>query len=86
MGGCICTESNIVATTNGSLAQFQYGDSNGLIGTSIDTSRANRLRLQGILNGFSLNGSQISMFQTLGGATSVGGMSPFITIPWGCLA
>ncbi len=68
---------NIVATTNGSLAQFQYGDSNGLIGTSIDTSRANRLRLQGILNGFSLNGSQISMFQTLGGATSAGGMSPF---------
>lgn len=68
---------NIVATTNGSLAQFQYGDSNGLIGTSIDTSRANRLRLQGILNGFSLNGSQISMFQTLGGATTAGGMSPF---------
>jgi len=68
---------NVVATTNGSLAQFQYGNSNGLIGTSIDTTRANRLRLQGILNGFSLNGSQISMFQTLGGATSSGGMSPF---------
>ncbi|WP_151819321.1 hypothetical protein [Acinetobacter seifertii] len=68
---------NVVATTNGSLAQFQYGNSNGLIGTSIDTSRANRLRLQGILNGFSLNGSQISMFQTLGGATTAGGMSPF---------
>ncbi|MEQ1065625.1 hypothetical protein ABLB96_06480 [Acinetobacter sp. XH1741] len=68
---------NIVATADGSLAQFQYGDSNGLIGTSIDTSRANRLRLQGVLNGFSLNGSQISMFQTLGGATTAGGMSPF---------
>jgi len=68
---------NVVATTNGSPAQFQYGNSNGLIGTSIDTTRANRLRLQGILNGFSLNGSQISMFQTLGGATSAGGMSPF---------
>ncbi|MGN5755326.1 hypothetical protein ACNQO8_11765 [Acinetobacter calcoaceticus] len=68
---------NVLATTNGSLAQFQYGNSNGLIGTSIDTTRANRLRLQGILNGFSLNGSQISMFQTLGGATSSGGMSPF---------
>jgi len=68
---------NIVATTDGSLAQFQYGNSNGLIGTSIDTTRANRLRLQGILNGFSLNGSQISLFQTLGGATSAGGMSPF---------
>ncbi|EHU1902678.1 TPA: hypothetical protein ACIFB9_001365 [Acinetobacter baumannii] len=68
---------NIVATTDGSLAQFQYGDSNGLIGTSIDTNRANRLRLQGVLNGFSLNGSQISMFQTLGGATTTGGMSPF---------
>lgn len=68
---------NVVATTNGSLAQFQYGNSNGLIGTSTDTTRANRLRLQGILNGFSLNGSQISLFQTLGGATSAGGMSPF---------
>jgi len=68
---------NVVATTNGSPAQFQYGNSNGLIGTSTDTTRANRLRLQGILNGFSLNGSQISMFQTLGGATSSGGMSPF---------
>ncbi|MBC6802242.1 hypothetical protein [Acinetobacter baumannii] len=68
---------NIVATTDGSLAQFQYGDSNGLIGTSIDTNRANRLRLQAVLNGFSLNGSQISMFQTLGGATTTGGMSPF---------
>lgn len=68
---------NVVATTNGSLAQFQYGNSNGLIGTSIETTRANRLRLQGILNGFSLNGSQISLFQTLGGATTAGGMSPF---------
>ncbi|MDP9804880.1 hypothetical protein [Acinetobacter calcoaceticus] len=68
---------NVVATTNGSPAQFQYGNSNGLIGTSIDATRANRLRLQGILNGFSLNGSQINLFQTLGGATSAGGMSPF---------
>lgn len=68
---------NVAATTNGSPAQFQYGNSNGLIGTSIDTTRANRLRLQGILNGFSLNGSQINLFQTLGGATSAGGMSPF---------
>lgn len=62
---------------NGEADQFQYGNSNGHIGTSIDSSRANRLRLQGIWNNFSLNGSRIQLFQTLGGATSNGGMSPF---------
>ncbi|MFI8145658.1 hypothetical protein [Acinetobacter sp. ABJ_C5_2] len=62
---------------NGASDQFNYGDSNGLIGTSIDASRANRLRLQGIWNNFSLNGSRLQLFQTLGGATSSGGMSSF---------
>lgn len=62
---------------NGASDQFNYGDSNGLIGTSIDASRANRLRLQGIWNNFSLNGSRLQLFQTLGGATSNGGMSSF---------
>ena len=62
---------------NGATDQFNYGDSNGLIGTSTDASRANRLRLQGVWNNFSLNGSRLQLFQTLGGATSAGGMSPF---------
>ncbi|MDC5182733.1 hypothetical protein OHW37_08775 [Acinetobacter baumannii] len=62
---------------NGATDQFNYGDSNGLIGTSTDASRANRLRLQAIWNNFSLNGSRLQLFQTLGGATSAGGMSPF---------
>lgn len=62
---------------NGAVDQFNYGDSNGLIGTSTDASRANRLRLQGVWNNFSLNGSRLQLFQTLGGATSAGGMSPF---------
>ncbi len=62
---------------NGAADQFNYGDSNGLIGTSTDASRANRLRLQGIWNNFSLNGSRLQVFQTLGGATTSGGMSPF---------
>jgi hypothetical protein len=62
---------------NGASDQFNYGDSNGLVGTSIDASRANRLRLQGIWNNFSLNGSRLQLFQTLGGATSSGGMSSF---------
>ncbi|HFQ6818610.1 TPA: hypothetical protein ACHYS9_002505 [Acinetobacter baumannii] len=62
---------------NGAADQFNYGDSNGLIGTSTDASRANRLRLQGIWNDFSLNGSRLQVFQTLGGATTSGGMSPF---------
>ncbi|MFY7004805.1 hypothetical protein [Acinetobacter pittii] len=62
---------------NGAADQFNYGDSNGLIGTSTDATRANRLRLQGVWNNFSLNGSRLQLFQTLGGATSAGGMSPF---------
>lgn len=62
---------------NGATDQFNYGDSNGLIGTSTDASRANRLRLQGIWNNFSLNGSRLQLFQTLGGATSANGLSPF---------
>lgn len=46
---------------------------------STDTSgnRANRLRLQAIMNGFSINGSNLKVFQTLNGATTSGGMSPF---------
>lgn len=40
--------------------------------------RANRLRLQAIWDGVSLNGSEIRMFQTLGGAaTGVNGMDAF---------
>lgn len=62
---------------NGASDQFHYGDSNGLIGTSADISRANRLRLQGIWNNFGINGSQLRLFQTLGGATTAGGLSPF---------
>lgn len=66
---------NVSSTiTDGS--QFQYGSTNGMIGT-IDPSRANRLRLQGVINGFSVNGSQLSFFQTLNGATATDGMSPF---------
>lgn len=46
---------------------------------STDTSgnRANRLRLQAIMNGFSINGSNFKVFQTLDGATTAGGLSPF---------
>lgn len=49
-------------------------------GTQFDVGgagRQNRLRLQAIWDGFSLNGSNIKMFQTLGGATDTGGMSTF---------
>ncbi|MDR2060690.1 MAG: hypothetical protein LBQ29_04735 [Acinetobacter sp.] len=64
---------------NGAIDQFQYGNSAGLVGTGsdIDPNRANRLRLQGIWNGFSLNGSNLKIFQTLNGAGSTGGLSPF---------
>ncbi len=46
-------------------------------GGASDSTRANKLRLQAIWNGFSLNGSRIQLFQTLGGATNTGGMSAF---------
>lgn len=45
-------------------------------GTS-DPNRANRIRLQAIWNNFSINGSRIQLFQSLGGANNSGGMSTF---------
>lgn len=38
--------------------------------------RANRLRLQAIINGVSLNGTNLKMFQTLGGAETATGLGP----------
>lgn len=52
---------------------YQMGARNG----QVDPDRANRLRLQAIWNNFSLNGSNIKLFQTLGGATNQAGMSQF---------
>ena len=49
-------------------------------GTQFDLggiNRANRLRLQAVWDGFSLNGSNIKLFQTLDGATNQKGMSTF---------
>lgn len=49
-------------------------------GTQFDlggANRANRLRLQAVWDGLSLNGSNIKLFQTLGGATNQKGMSTF---------
>lgn len=51
----------------GNAAQFNLGEN--YAGAS-DATRANRLRLQAIWDGFSLNGSNIKMFQTLGGVTA----------------
>lgn len=62
---------------DGAADQFHYGNNQGLIGTSVDANRANRLRLQGVWNGFSLNGSHLKIFQTLDGAGTTGGLSPF---------
>lgn len=47
-------------------------------GTQFDlggAGRANRIRLQAIWDGFSVNGSEVKIFQTLGGATNAGGLS-----------
>lgn len=48
-----------------------------MYGDASDKTRANRLRLQMISNGFSLNGSRIQLFQTLDGATNSDGLSAF---------
>lgn len=61
--------------------RFNFGTTAGLLGTApattFDTTRANRLRLQGVFNNFSLNGSNLKIFQTLNGAGTTGGLSPF---------
>lgn len=61
--------------THNSADKFKLGESF----SSTDTSgnRANRLRLQAIWNGFSVNGSNLQIFQTLNGATNTNGMSSF---------
>lgn len=49
-------------------------------GTQFDlggANRANRLRLQAVWDGLSINGSNLKLFQTLGGATNQKGMSTF---------
>lgn len=56
----------------GDAAQFHLGQ---LYGGVSDATRANRLRLQAIWDGFSLNGTNLKVFQTLGGATNAGGLS-----------
>lgn len=58
---------------DGDANQFNLGEAFG----TTATGRANRLRLQGVMNGFSLNGSRLQLFQTLGGATNNNGMSVF---------
>lgn len=57
----------------GAADQFNLGE---LFSTS-DASRANRLRLQAIANGFGINGSNLQIFQTLGGSNNNNGMSAF---------
>lgn len=49
----------------GGAGQFDVGGAN----------RQNRLRLQAIWDGLSLNGTNLKLFQTLAGATNTGGMS-----------
>ena len=50
----------------GDADQFKLGQN---FGGASDGTRANRLRLQAVWDGFSLNGSNVKMFQTLAGVT-----------------
>lgn len=43
---------------------------NGSAGCKTSSSRANRIRLQAVWNGLSVNGSNIKLFQTLGGSST----------------
>lgn len=58
---------------DGTSDQFNLGE---LFSTS-DPNRANRLRLQAIMNGFGINGSSLQVFQTLAGSSNANGMSSF---------
>ncbi|EOR05632.1 hypothetical protein [Acinetobacter genomosp. 15BJ] len=62
---------NMAATGN----QFNLGELNGT--TDSTNTRANRLRLNAVWDGFGINGSRIQIFQTLGGSNNTGGMSKF---------
>lgn len=53
--------------------QFNLGE--GFSTTA--SGRANRLRLQAIANGLGINGSNLQVFQTLGGSSNTNGMSAF---------
>ncbi|MBJ8441261.1 hypothetical protein [Acinetobacter junii] len=64
---------NVVEDMTATGNQFNLGAMNG----TTATNRANRIRLNAVWDGFSINGSRIQMFQTLGGATNTGGMSKF---------
>ena len=57
----------------GDVDQFNLGENF----STTATGRANRLRLQAIANGFSMNGSNLQVFQTLGGSSNTNGMSAF---------
>lgn len=57
----------------GDVDQFNLGENF----STTATGRANRLRLQAIANGFSMNGSNLQVFQTLGGSNNNNGMSSF---------
>ena len=50
----------------GDANQFSLGQN---FGSASDSTRPNRLRLQAVWDGFSLNGSNVKMFQTLAGVT-----------------
>lgn len=54
----------------GDAAQFQLGGATRPLAPSGTTTRENRLRLQAVWDGLSLNGSRIQLFQTLSGATT----------------
>lgn len=56
----------------GDASLYKLGPTN-----AANPERANRLRLQGIWNDFTLNGSRLQVFQTLNGATNANGMSAF---------
>lgn len=64
-------------TLNGHDSADKYKLGENFSTTDSSGNRANRLRLQAIANGFGINGSNLQVFQTLGGSNNNNGMSAF---------
>lgn len=66
-GDIFVRDPSVAESMTATGTQFNLGGAN----------RANRLRLQAVWDGLSLNGTNLKIFQTLGGATNANGMSTF---------
>ena len=72
-GDVFLRRSDLAEDMTATGTQFDVGS----VATAIVAGRPNRLRFQAILDGFSVNGSRVQMFQTLAGAGTTTGTDHF---------